>query len=268
MDSVLVTAKNIELAIKEGLELLNTTIENVDVNIISEGGLFKKAKVELVLTEEAILEKSKREEKIKKLEEKADIKVKDVNIKNLNKNKENDIESQLNDELTSENLDKENIKTVKNVKTDIKVVENEITKFLQGLIYVFNINAEVKIENNNNEFNVKIEGENLGVLIGYHGSSLEAINYLLNNYIYNKFNENYKIMLDIENYRSKRAEILKSMAETIAKRVVETKRNYKLEPMSSFERKIIHSHLQNSEHISTHSEGKEPKRYLIINYVA
>ena len=74
-------------------------------------------------------------------------------------------------------------------------------------------------------------------------------------------------MLDIENYRSRRAETLEGMADNLAKKVVENKRSLKLEPMSSYERKVIHTRLQDKPNIATHSEGQEPNRYLVIEYV-
>lgn len=289
MDSVIVSAKTIEKAIEEGLLLLNTSIENVDVNIINEGGLFKKAKVELTITPEALAEKA---EKTKKINERAEKELKqNFEEKPLKENKkpvaqEKTKEKELIKEEVSElneaqkteleKIEKElkvlSVKTEvtskKENKTEDKLSAEEVVReFLNGLIYAFNINAGVEIESKSNEINVRIVGENLGVLIGYHGESLDAIQYLLNNHTFNKTGTNKKIILDIEFYRSKRAETLKSMAENLAKKVTASKRSYKLEPMNSFERKVIHSHLQNFEHITTHSEGKEPNRFLVINYI-
>jgi spoIIIJ-associated protein len=290
MDSVVVSAKTIEKAIEEGLLLLNTTIENVDVNIISEGGLLKKAKVELTLTPEALAEKAEKEKRInaraeKELEQKPAVtkpmaektatkhqdKVKEA-VKPSEENSELDHEQKTELEKIEKEL-KELTGTAESTKTatepaELKAtVEEVVTSFLKGLIYAFNINADVEIESKSNEIYVRIVGENLGVLIGYHGDSLDAIQYLLNNHAFNKTGTNKKIILDIESYRSKRAETLKTMAENLAKKVTASKRSYKLEPMNSFERKVIHSHLQGFEHISTHSEGKEPNRFLVINYV-
>ena len=106
----------------------------------------------------------------------------------------------------------------------------------------------------------------MGSIIGYRGSALEALQHLLNIIIGNKTQYKKRVFLNIENYRQKREETLKSMAERIAKKVIESQRRCKLEPMSSFERRIIHAYLNEREHVFTRSEGVEPNRYLIIEY--
>ena len=114
---------------------------------------------------------------------------------------------------------------------------------------------------------VKVTGDDLGVLIGYRGDALEAIQNLMNVVVFNKTGFKGKIILDVENYREKRISTLCELADRISKQVLKNKKSFKLEPMNSYERRIIHSHLQNIEHISTHSEGKEPNRFLIVDYV-
>ncbi len=264
MNSIVVSAKTVEKAIEEGLVLLNTSIENVDVNIISEGGFFKKATVELTLSEEALQEK---EAKLKKLDE-LEAKINSNNNKTVS---ENSVYEQ--DEVSEElqKIEEELELLTKSQKTEEEVkeltVEEQINKFMNGLIYAFNINATTKVEKTEeDEYLVEIVGENLGVFIGYRGETLDAIQFLLNNYIYNKTGYNKLILLDIENYRAKRVEVLKNMAINLSNKVLNSKKSYKLEPMNKYERKIIHSQLQDVEHIATRSEGKEPHRYLIISY--
>ena len=96
---------------------------------------------------------------------------------------------------------------------------------------------------------------------------LSALN-LCNAYVKNNISSyRKKIFLDVENYRSKRQETLEHMAKSMAEKVLNMKRSLKLEPMTSLERRIIHTCLQNIEHISTHSEGEDPNRFLVIDYV-
>ena len=113
-----------------------------------------------------------------------------------------------------------------------------------------------------------IEGKELGVLIGHHGDTLNATQTLVNAIVKNEFEEYRKrVFVDIENYRSKRTDSLTALAKRMATKVVQVKKSLKLEPMSSFERRIIHTALQGISNITTHSEGEEPNRCLVIDYV-
>lgn len=280
MKSVVVSGKNIEKAIEDGLKQLGTTFENVDINVISEGGFLKKAVVEITITEENVVEEVektlKEESRTKKpqpakkaqplkVEKAAKPVKKEEKAKVEQSEEEAKIEREtkkIEQEILEINKQNKNEKTLKDSS-----VQEEIVKFLEGLVYAYNLVAEVQVQKTSNEYVVTINGNNLGVLIGYHGEALEAVQYLLSNYIHNKAGRHYKIVLDIENYRQKRAEALKTMAENLANKVVETKRSFRLEPMTAYERKVIHSHLQKFENIKTHSEGSEPKRYIVINYL-
>ena len=118
---------------------------------------------------------------------------------------------------------------------------------------------------------VEITGEGSGILIGHHGETLDAIQCLLNLASIRKSDHEtgadyVKISLDIENYRAKREETLRSLARRMAARAVKYKRNVFLEPMNAFERRIIHSELQNVENVSTHSVGTDKNRKIIITY--
>jgi len=117
---------------------------------------------------------------------------------------------------------------------------------------------------------IEIEGDGTGILIGHHGETLDAIQYLLNLASVRRSghgNGDYvKISLDIENYRSKREETLRALARRMAQRALKYKRNVFLEPMNAYERRIIHSELQGMENISTHSVGTDKNRKIIITY--
>ena len=123
------------------------------------------------------------------------------------------------------------------------------------------------VEKDGKDIIAKINGENLGVLIGKHGEAMEAVQYLLNTYLHNKMGLRKRVFLDVENYREKRQNNLKEMALKLSDRVKQSKKSFKLEPMNSFERRVIHEALSNIQNISTHSEGEEPNRYLVIDYV-
>lgn len=275
MKSITVSAKTIEKAIEEGLEQLGTTFENVDITVISEGGFLKKATVELTLSGDAAAqaEKTEAEQEILKPEE---IKPEQKPVKKQGKEpkpeqKAKELPAAETEPLMKEvapegSTDQEASKVDRS--EEVKVVLEEIEKFLNGLFSVYNITASVQSKYEDHEFFVTVNGENLGVLIGYHGEALESIQYILSNYIFNKTGHSHHILLDIENYRAKRAESLKSMASNLAEKAIQAGRSFKLEPMNSFERKVIHAHLQGMEHIATHSEGMEPRRFIVIDYVA
>ena len=131
-----------------------------------------------------------------------------------------------------------------------------------------NIEGTVTRGVRNGDIVFKINGDNINNLIGYHGETLEAIQFIVNTIVRSKVKEYHKkVYIDVENYRRKRAETVEQIAEKVAKKVIATKRSFKLEPMTSYERKAIHFALSNVEHIGTHSEGVEPNRCLVIDYI-
>ena len=109
-----------------------------------------------------------------------------------------------------------------------------------------------------------IAGENMGILIGKRGQTLDSLQYLTNR-VANKMQDGYvRVKLDTENYRARRKETLENLAKNIAHKVKRTKRSFSLEPMNPYERRIIHSALQSDKYVSTHSEGEEPYRKVVI----
>ncbi len=125
---------------------------------------------------------------------------------------------------------------------------------------------EIKINKDNAYILVEFQGKELNYLIGYRGEVLNSLQRLLSSIASRENEEKITCILDIEGYREKRKKILEDLADKLAKRVVESKRNKTLEPMSSYERKIIHSRLQNHPHVTTQSIGEEPNRRIVINY--
>jgi spoIIIJ-associated protein len=121
-----------------------------------------------------------------------------------------------------------------------------------------------KIDENEKLVDVDLKGDDMGILIGKRGQTLDSLQYLTNLAV-NKHSENYyKIKIDTENYRKRRKETLENLAKNVAYKVKRSKRPVSLEPMNPFERRVIHSTLQNDKYVTTHSEGEEPYRYVVV----
>ena len=141
----------------------------------------------------------------------------------------------------------------------------EARNFLANMLKKMNIDAEINIKEENDTLHINLSGKNVGLLIGYRGETLDSIQYLVS-LVVNKIHDypHKRVIVDTENYRSKREETLKGVAIKTANRVIKTKKSFKLEPMNPYERRIIHSALQANEFVVTHSEGEEPFRRVVI----
>lgn len=141
--------------------------------------------------------------------------------------------------------------------------------FLETLIKNMNISASVVIGENEDGPKIELVGEDAGALIGHHGETLDQLQYLVNlsaNRGEEDRDEKYmKISLDIDGYREKRNETLRSLARRMANRVLKYKRNVTLEPMSAYERRIIHSEVQKIEGVTTNSIGTDSNRRVVIS---
>ena len=124
--------------------------------------------------------------------------------------------------------------------------------------------VDVKYNAENNEMNIDLSGDDMGVLIGKRGQTLDSLQYLVS-LVVNKGNEDYiRVKVDTENYRERRKSTLENLAKNMAYKVKRTRRPLHLEPMNPYERRIIHSALQNDKFVTTHSEGEEPYRHVVI----
>ena len=147
-----------------------------------------------------------------------------------------------------------------------KTIEGAAEVFLRDLFQAMNMNATFEITYNEeeSELDVEIKGEEMGILIGKRGQTLDSLQYLTS-LVVNKESEAYlKVKVDTENYRQRRKETLENLAHNIASKVKRTRRPVTLEPMNSFERRIIHSALQGDKYVDTHSEGDEPFRKIVV----
>lgn len=145
-------------------------------------------------------------------------------------------------------------------------VDNKATEFLSKVFNAMGVEAkaEVNFDQENALVDINIIGDDMGVLIGKRGQTLDSLQYLVS-LVLNKESESYiKVKLDTENYRQRRKETLENLGKNIAYKVKRTRKSVSLEPMNPYERRIIHSVLQNDKFVETHSEGEEPFRRVVI----
>lgn len=129
------------------------------------------------------------------------------------------------------------------------------------------VSIETTYEEEENVLNIELLGDEMGVLIGKRGQTLDSIQYLTS-LVINKSKDNYiRVKVDTENYRQRRKDTLENLAKNISYKVKRTKKTFSLEPMNPYERRIIHSALQNDKFVTTHSEGDEPNRRVIISLI-
>ena len=257
------TGKNVQQAIEKGLKELGKDQEDVDIKIIEQGGFFKKAKVELIYEEDVNEEQ---------------IKIENEEIKKENKKIKND--KPLKEKKTKCNCDEKC-----NCNEDCKCEENKCscnekcechnneqnedivkagTQFLLGLFKSMNIVNEVSTVETERGICFVINGDNVNELIGYRGETLNSLQFLLSVVIKNKTGINTHVLLDIENYKARRESTLIALAERLANKAIKTHKPVRLEPMTAYERRIIHTALQGNDNIITKSEGNEPNRRLFI----
>ncbi|MCR5109078.1 MAG: protein jag [Lachnospiraceae bacterium] len=177
---------------------------------------------------------------------------------------ENITSDESDDVTVSENNENNNDQTEK--KTVVITESNDPKVFLSKVFDAMGLEADIKVELSNNEMNIELNGEEMGVLIGKRGQTLDSLQYLTSLYV-NKGSDTYvRVKIDTENYRARRKETLENLAKNIAYKVKRTKKSVSLEPMNPYERRIIHSALQNDKYVNTHSEGEEPYRKVVITY--
>ncbi len=153
------------------------------------------------------------------------------------------------------------------IKAKVKSsVTDKAKDFLNEVFDAMNmvVVVDVKYDEENRNLSVDLSGDEMGVLIGKRGQTLDSLQYLLS-LVVNKETEEYiRVKVDTEDYRRRRKETLENLAKNIAYKVKRTKRSVSLEPMNPYERRIIHSALQNDKYVTTHSEGDEPFRRVVV----
>ena len=170
--------------------------------------------------------------------------------------------------LKEKHNENKNIKKVEEnelSEEEFNVIKNNISNFLDKFLKQINAgNTKFEIVRDENIVNLNINGENLNSLIGYRGETLNALQTLISRIGNKGLEKRHRIIVDIEGYRNKRIKALQDLAVKVSKTVMKNKKSIKLEPMSAFERKIIHDKLQENPKVITHSVGKEPNRKVVI----
>lgn len=153
------------------------------------------------------------------------------------------------------------------IKAAVKCsIEDNAKNFLRDVFEAMNMTVvvDVKYDEEEKSMDIDLNGDEMGVLIGKRGQTLDSLQYLVS-LVVNKDSEDYiRVKVDTENYRQRRKETLENLAKNIAYKVKRTKRPVSLEPMNPYERRIIHSALQNDKYVTTHSEGEEPFRRVVV----
>ena len=153
------------------------------------------------------------------------------------------------------------------IRAFVKTSPEELVKeFLDSVFKAMDMEVElnIKVDEDEKMIDVELKGDDMGILIGKRGQTLDSLQYLTNLAL-NKHSDNYfKVKVDTEDYRNRRKETLENLARNIAYKVKRTKRSVELEPMNPFERRVIHSALQNDKYVTTHSEGEEPYRHVVV----
>ena len=145
-------------------------------------------------------------------------------------------------------------------------VEEGVKEFLKSVFHAMDMAVEIIVKVNEEEklIDVDLKGEDMGILIGKRGQTLDSLQYLTNLAVNKNSDNYYKVKVDTEDYRKRRKDTLENLAKNIAYKVKRTKRPVALEPMNPFERRVIHSALQNDKFVTTHSEGEEPYRHVVV----
>ena len=291
MEYITVSAKTLDDAITEALIQLGVTSDNLDYVVIEKGSAgflgigMKQAvikarrkvqepvveEIEEVVKEEVKPEKASKPVKREKHEKHDKNRKHDKHDKHVKKEKtvvketSKDISKEIVKEEVKEVVEKKETELAKVEDVTIKACE----KFIVDVLNAMNM-GEVKVTSCIDEegaLSINMEGDNMGILIGKRGQTLDSLQYLTNR-VANKMQDGYvRVKLDTEDYRRRRKETLENLAKNIASKVKRTRRTVSLEPMNPYERRIIHSALQADPSVSTHSEGEEPYRRVVVTLV-
>lgn len=287
--SIRVSAKTLDDAITEALIQLGVTSDRLEYEVIEKGSVGflgigmkqavieawkkeeKEPEIEVSIKEdlsfkkiEEELEETERKEKEKPVHKKKDNREKKQPAKEKKealKKEEPAKEEEKPEKAVEETPVKEKQELAKVEEQTIKAVEQFISDTLKAM------DMEVEITSSIDEDGalcIDMKGDHMGILIGKRGQTLDALQYLANR-VANKHQDGYvRVKLDTENYRARREETLKHLAKNIAHKVKRNRRPVVLEPMNPYERRIIHSALQSDPYVTTHSEGEEPYRKVVV----
>lgn len=280
--SIRVSAKTLDDAITEALIQLGVTSDRLEYNVIEKGSAgflgigMKQAVIEAWKKEDKeeeeflkAVEKTIRENPVKEYFVKEDD-VKEHQAEEAAKKEEAVREEKTEKEEASANAKEEKSEPVSVKEKELLAkVEDEtiryVEQFVKDTLKAMDMDVEITSSiDKDGALYVDMKGENMGILIGKRGQTLDSLQYLANR-VANKHQSGYvRVKLDTENYRARREETLKHLAKNIAHKVKRNRRPVILEPMNPYERRIIHSTLQSDPYVTTHSEGEEPYRKVVV----
>ena len=296
MEYIEISAKTLNEAITKACIELSVSSDNLEYKVISEGShgflgigskpavikARKKVETDPVAEEEVLTESIKEsfKETIKEPVEKKEKKPAKEFKKEFKKDQKKDHKKDKKDNKEfKKEVKKEVVKEVKEEAPQAEVKEVELAKVEEATIkaceeFLTNVlktmDMEVEITSKVDEegaLSIEMSGKNMGILIGKRGQTLDSLQYLTNR-VANKMQDGYvRVKLDTEDYRRRRKETLENLAKNIAHKVKKTRRPVSLEPMNPYERRIIHSALQADRSVTTHSEGEEPYRRVVVTLV-
>ena len=285
--SIRVSAKTLDDAITEALIQLGVTSDRLEYNVIEKGSAgflgigMKQAVIEAWKKEDKeeeeflkAVEETIRENPVKDYFAKED-NVKEDDVKEHQAEEAAKKEEAVREEKTEKEEASANAKEEKSEPVSVKEkellakVEDEtiryVEQFVKDTLKAMDMDVEITSSiDKDGALYVDMKGENMGILIGKRGQTLDSLQYLANR-VANKHQSGYvRVKLDTENYRARREETLKHLAKNIAHKVKRNRRPVILEPMNPYERRIIHSTLQSDPYVTTHSEGEEPYRKVVV----
>ena len=280
--SIRVSAKTLDDAITEALIQLGVTSDRLEYNVIEKGSAgflgigMKQAVIEAWKKEDKeeevflkAVEETIRENPVKEYFAKED-NVKEHQAEEAAKKEEAVREEKTEKEEASANAKEEKSEPVSVKEKELLAkVEDEtiryVEQFVKDTLKAMDMDVEITSSiDKDGALYVDMKGENMGILIGKRGQTLDSLQYLANR-VANKHQSGYvRVKLDTENYRARREETLKHLAKNIAHKVKRNRRPVILEPMNPYERRIIHSTLQSDPYVTTHSEGEEPYRKVVV----
>ncbi len=280
--SIRVSAKTLDDAITEALIQLGVTSDRLEYNVIEKGSAgflgigMKQAVIEAWKKEDKeeeeflkAVEETIRENPVKEYFVKEDD-VKEHQAEEAAKKEEAVREEKTEKEEASANAKEEKSEPVSVKEKELLAkVEDEtiryVEQFVKDTLKAMDMDVEITSSiDKDGALYVDMKGENMGILIGKRGQTLDSLQYLANR-VANKHQSGYvRVKLDTENYRARREETLKHLAKNIAHKVKRNRRPVILEPMNPYERRIIHSTLQSDPYVTTHSEGEEPYRKVVV----
>ena len=263
MDYIQVSAKTVEDAVLEAAMKLATTREHLEYEVIEKGsaGFLGFGAKPAVIKARALSD-----EEIEKAEKQPEP-VKEVEKQEVKKEVKKEIKKEVKKAEPVEEEKVEKIEEPAPVKKEaVPGKEISAEDFLKDVFKAMDMVVDIKVTENKEEntMDIELSGDEMGVLIGKRGQTLDSLQYLVS-LVVNKYSDDYiRVKIDTENYRERRKETLENLARNIAYKVKRTRKTVSLEPMNPYERRVIHSALQNDRYVTTHSEGEEPYRRVVV----